>query len=67
MGINGVAEATQAVVSTAAVTIRLEDAGEIRRLGRILLASKGLGNQTDAFARELAAKLGFNASNTAKV
>ncbi len=66
MGINGKAVATQAVVSTAAVTIELEDAGEIRRLGRILLGATNLGGRTGAFATDLVEKLGFNAQNTAK-
>lgn len=68
MGIKGTAEAQQAVVSTAAVTLRLDDAGEIRRLGRILIdAGENAGGRTGEFAAALAEQLGFNAENTRRI
>lgn len=70
MGIIGSASATQEVVVPSAVNIQLADAGEVRRLGRILLGFldgyAGRGTRTDAFARDLIAALGYTEANTAK-
>lgn len=71
MGINGTAT-VESVTTVKGVNINLTDAGEIRRLGRILLAfvnddvAAARGPKTDAFARDLISALGFNAQNTAK-
>ncbi|MCC7110590.1 MAG: hypothetical protein IT382_14955 [Deltaproteobacteria bacterium] len=71
MGINGTAS-VDSVTTIKGVSVNLTDAGEIRRLGRILLAflnddvASARGPKTDAFARDLVAALGFNAANTAK-
>lgn len=73
MTITGSAKVVETVVQPAVpaivkkgITISLDDAGEIRRLGRILLTQTGAGGHTGAFAQELAAALGFDTSNTAK-
>ena len=68
MGITGTAVATPAVVSTAAVEIKLQDQGEIRRLGRLLIAGAATypNGRTGAFANDLIAALGFTESNTSK-
>lgn len=73
MGISGTAVATEQVIVPAvtkpgSVEIRLTDAGEIRRLGRLLLAGRDKfpGGRTGAFAAELIEALKFTTENTAK-
>ena len=66
----GTATAEQEVIVTrpGSVSVELEDAGEIRRLGRLLLAGReaNLGTMTNTFADDLIAALGFDVENTAK-
>ena len=70
MGIKGTVFVEKEVVAPKSVSIALSDAGEVRRLGRILLAflegEVGRGAQTDAFAQDLIAAAGYNEANTAK-
>ena len=60
----------QPEVAEHSVNISLSNAGEVRRLGRILIAflegTAGRGTQTDAFASDLIASLGYDENNTAK-
>lgn len=68
MTIKGNVSVKPVVVEPAAITITLDDAGEIRRLGRLLLAGRKSYNtgKTGSFANDLISQLGFNEANTAK-